>query len=68
MKKYRVIIRLPGKDFIEEGNNKIIVLSNLQERDLMNEGYKIMRFSGREIVRDVEKCVEEVIDYFLKPG
>ena len=39
-----------------------------RERDLMNEGYKIMRFSGREIVRDVEKCVEEVIDYFLKPG
>jgi len=38
-----------------------------RERDLMNEGYKIMRFSGREIVRDVEKCVEEVIDYFLKP-
>ena len=32
MKKYRVIIRLPGKDFIEEGNNKIIVLSNLQEK------------------------------------
>lgn len=39
-----------------------------RERDLMNEGYKIMRFSGREIIRDVEKCVEEVIDYFLKPG
>ena len=39
-----------------------------RERDLMNEGYKIMRFSGREIVRDVEKCVEEVLDYFLKPG
>lgn len=35
-----------------------------RERDLMNEGYKIMRFSGREIVRDVEKCVEEVINYF----
>jgi len=32
MKKYRVIIRLPGKDFIKEGNNKIIVLSNLQEK------------------------------------
>jgi hypothetical protein len=37
-----------------------------RERDLMNEGYKIMRFSGREIIRDVEKCVEEVINYFDK--
>jgi len=36
----------------------------IRERDLMNEGYKIMRFSGREIVRNVEKCVQEVIDYF----
>lgn len=35
-----------------------------RERDLMNEGYKIMRFSGREIVRDIEKCVNEVINYF----
>lgn len=35
-----------------------------RERDLMGEGYTIMRFSGREIIRDVEKCVEEVIDYF----
>jgi hypothetical protein len=35
-----------------------------RERDLMNEDYKIMRFSGREIVRDVEKCVEEAIAYF----
>lgn len=37
-----------------------------RERDLINEGYKIMRFSGREIIRDVEKCVGEVIDYFDK--
>ena len=35
-----------------------------RERDLMNEGYKIMRFSGREIVRNTEKCVQEAIDYF----
>jgi hypothetical protein len=37
-----------------------------RERDLMNEGYKIMRFSGREIVRDVEKFVGESINYFDK--
>jgi len=34
-----------------------------RERELKKEGYNIMRFSGREIYRDVEKCVEEVIQY-----
>lgn len=40
-----------------------------RERKLQKEGWKIIRFSGREIVRDVENCVEQVIDYFdnIKP-
>ena len=37
-----------------------------RERCLQKEGYKLMRFSGREIYRDVEKCVKEVINYFIK--
>jgi len=32
-------------------------------RELKKEGYNIMRFSGREIYRNVEKCVEEVLEY-----
>ena len=35
-----------------------------RERELQKEGYKIIRFSGREIYRDVNKCVNEIIDYF----
>jgi len=35
-----------------------------RERYLKKEGWNIMRFSGREIYKDVEKCVEEVINYF----
>lgn len=34
-----------------------------RERVLFNEGYKVMRFSGREIYKDVEKCINEVIGY-----
>lgn len=34
-----------------------------RERDLIEAGYKVIRFSGREIVRDVESCVEKVIQY-----
>ena len=37
-----------------------------RERELQKEGWQIMRFSGREIVRDVEKCVEQVIEYFME--
>lgn len=32
-----------------------------RERNLMETGYKILRFSGREIVYDVHNCVEKVI-------
>ena len=37
-----------------------------RERELQKEGWHIIRFSGREIYRDVEKCVEEVFEYFRK--
>ena len=37
-----------------------------RERELQKEGYKLMRFSGREIYRDVEKCVNEVANYFIE--
>jgi len=35
-----------------------------RERELQKEGWHIMRFSGREIYRNVEKCVDETIEYF----
>lgn len=35
-----------------------------RERILKKDGWDIMRFSGREIYRNVEKCVEEAIEYF----
>ncbi len=34
-----------------------------RERGLKKEGYNVMRFSGREIWRDVEKCVDETMQY-----
>ena len=37
-----------------------------RERELQKEGYKLMRFSGREIYKDVENCVREVINHFIK--
>jgi len=35
-----------------------------RERELQKEGWNIMRFSGREIYRNVEKHVEEVFESF----
>ena len=37
-----------------------------RDRELKKEGYNIMRFSGREIYRDVEKCIEEVLEYITE--
>lgn len=37
-----------------------------RERYLITEEYRVMRFSGREIYRDVKECVNQVIDYFIK--
>jgi len=36
-----------------------------RERELKKEGWNIMRFSGREIYRNVEKCIYEVLDYLM---
>lgn len=36
-----------------------------RERDITKEGYKLMRFSGREVYRDVERCVRESMGYCL---
>ena len=37
-----------------------------RERNLVSAGYKIIRFSGREIMKNVEKCVEETRNYGFK--
>jgi len=34
-----------------------------RERILSKEGYKIIRFSGREIYKNVEECVDEAMGY-----
>lgn len=35
-----------------------------RERELKKEGWDMMRFSGREIYNNIERCIEEVIGYF----
>lgn len=37
-----------------------------RERKLQKDGWNIIRFSGREIYRNVEKCTEEVFEYFRR--
>lgn len=37
-----------------------------RERKLQKEGWKIIRFSGREIHRNIEKCINEVFEYYSK--
>lgn len=35
-----------------------------RERELQKDGWHVMRFSGREIYKNVEKCVLEIMEYF----
>lgn len=37
-----------------------------RERDLMSAGYKIIRFSGREVYRNPVKCIDEVEQFLGK--
>ena len=39
-----------------------------REREFKKDGWNMMRFSGREIYRSVEKCVGETLEYFSEIG
>lgn len=42
-----------------EKNPEEVEKDKKRERFLIKEGWKVLRFSGREVVRDPQKCVEE---------
>lgn len=37
-----------------------------RERELISQGFKLLRFSGKEILHNTEKCITETIAYFSK--
>ncbi len=61
IKSKRVAIELDGRGthFTEEQREN----DAKRQRYLERSGYRVIRFTGREIVRDVNQCIKEVIDF-----
>lgn len=66
--KYRVDFLIPSKKLIIElygyqyhNTKKKITKDAERERSLQKSGYRIIRFTGTEIFKDVNKCVKEVL-------
>ncbi|MCC6499425.1 MAG: DUF559 domain-containing protein [Anaerolineales bacterium] len=67
-RKYRVDFLIPSKKIIVElygfqyhNTKRKITKDAERERYLQRAGYRVIRFTGTEIYKDVQKCVNEVL-------
>lgn len=61
-KRSEIIVECDGYAF-HDSSIEQKVRDKKRERELMAEGYQVLRFSGSEIYRDPLLCAQEVIDY-----
>ena len=60
-KDKKIIVECDGHEFHQKSKQQI-EKDNQRERDLKKLGYEVVRFSGSEIFKDAEKCVEDLLD------
>jgi len=60
----KVIIEIDGH--WHEKTPEQVEKDKKRERYIINQGFIVVRFSAREIIRDVRKCVEEVMSSYNK--
>ena len=60
-KDKKIIVECDGHEFHQKSKQQV-EKDNQRERDLKKLGYEVVRFSGSEIFKDVEKCVEDLLD------
>ena len=60
----RFDIECDGYNFHQKTKEQV-EYDNQRQRDLQNEGFEIIRFSGSEIWKDVQKCVDEIQSIIL---
>jgi very-short-patch-repair endonuclease len=60
-------IELDGHEFHEKTKAQAS-WDRQRERSITRSGYVVVRFTGHEIVQDVEKCVQEVITFVATPN
>lgn len=63
-KQSEIIVECDGYYF-HDSNIEQKIRDKRRERELMAEGYQMLRFSGSEIYRDPFLCAQEVIDYLI---
>ena len=61
--KQEYIIECDGHDFHEKTKEQA-KYDKQRERYLVSQGYKVLRFSGSEIISDFERIKEELYDFF----
>ena len=57
----KIIVECDGHEFHQKSKQQV-EKDNQRERDLKKLGYEVVRFSGSEIFKDAEKCVEDLLD------
>ena len=57
-----IAVELDGHDFHERTKDQV-TQRNQRDRDLQASGWKVFHFSGSEVHRDPEACVNEVMEY-----
>ena len=60
-KDKKIIVECDGHEFHQKSKQQV-EKDNKRERDLKKLGYEVVRFSGSEIFKDAEKCVEDLLD------
>lgn len=59
----KFIIECDGHDFHEKTKEQV-AYDKQRERYLVSKGYKVLRFSGSEILNDFEQIKDELCDFF----
>lgn len=62
----KVVIECDGQAFHERTHEERSY-EKRRDRFLQSKGFKVLRFTGRDILRDPMKCAEEVIAFILPP-
>lgn len=67
LNKPPLVIECDGHDFHEKTKEQA-KRDKQRDRDCLLAGYNVMRFTGSEIYNDVEKCIQEIEEYFNCKG
>lgn len=64
--KANLVIECDGHDFHERTKEQA-EYDRKRDRWMQANGYAVLRFTGREITRDADKCVEEIVRFLKRP-